>query len=179
MKIFNHNKPRAGANDDSRDLFKNPPHSPFIKGGSCGFTLIEVVLAMVIIGIAVTGMLNAFSGLKDIKKPEYTVQGSFLAMKQMEAISKYYYNQIPPLTATVGTNTYTCAQFSAIISTIDCTNTNYTFSWQVDNVSMATPNTVNNASVDLGKKVTLTVTRNDGGIGSMLFYTLYSPLSTE
>ncbi len=144
-----------------------------------GFTLIEVTMAIVIIAIAITGMLNAFSSLKDIKKPEYTVQGSFLALKQMEAISKYYYNQIPPLTATTGTNNYTCAQFSAIISTIDCTNTDYTFSWQVDNVSLATPNTVNSSSVDLGKKVTLTVTRNDGGIGSMVFYAFFSPLSTE
>jgi prepilin-type N-terminal cleavage/methylation domain-containing protein len=150
------------------DLIGRP--SPL--GNAKGFTLIEIILAIVIIGIVVVSMMNVFSGLKDIKKPEYAVQASFLALKQIEAISKAYYDTVP------AAGTYTCAQFSATLTTVDCTNAAYVFSWLVENSTMTTPN-VSTGSADKVKKVTLTVTRTDGNMGSMKFYTLFSPLSTE
>lgn len=148
--------------------FSNP--NPLAKIG--GFTLIETVMAISIIGIVAATMMNMFSGLKDIKKPEYAVQASFLALKQMEGISKQYYDTIPAAGA------YTCATFSATLTTVDCTNTTYVFDWQVDNSTLATPNTAT-GSADNVKKVTLTVTRADSGMNAMKFYTLFSPLSTE
>lgn len=141
--------------------------------GEKGFTLIEVIMAIVIIGIASTAMINVFSGVQNVKKPEYVVQGSFLALKQMEAINKQYYDTMP------AAGSYTCAQFSVTLTLIDCSNVSYTFNFVVENATMTTPNVSSGVSTDPVKKVTTTVSRNDNAIGSMTFYTMYSPLSTE
>ncbi|OGW24470.1 MAG: hypothetical protein A3K09_05070 [Nitrospinae bacterium RIFCSPLOWO2_12_FULL_47_7] len=158
------------AQDDAAKRLFPHPAGPLLK--TEGFTIIEIILALVIIGIVVVSMMNMFSGLKDIKKPEYAVQASFLALKQMEGISKQYYDAIPVA------GTYTCAAFSATLTTVDCTSATYTFAWLVENSTLAAPNVVVGAA-DMVKKVTLTVTRADNGMNPIQFYTLFSPLSTE
>ncbi len=131
-----------------------------------GFTLIEIIIAIVVIGIAVPSMMVVFSGVTDVKKPEDTVRASLLAQKQMEAISGKAYSEMP------AAGSYTCAQFQTSIAVIDCANTEFDFNWTVDNVSASDPNTAS-GSATFGRKLTLTVSRFDGAMSSMTFYSLF------
>ncbi|MBI5428693.1 MAG: prepilin-type N-terminal cleavage/methylation domain-containing protein [Nitrospinae bacterium] len=131
-----------------------------------GFTLIEIIIAIVVIGIAVPAIMIPFSGIKDVKKPEDAVRAALLAQKQMEAVSGKAYSEIP------AAGSYTCAQFQTTLSVIDCANTEFDFNWTVENVAASAPNTAV-GSPDFGKKVTLAVSRFDGAMSSTSFYTLF------
>lgn len=129
-----------------------------------GFTLIEIIMAIVIIGIAVPTIMIPFSGLSKSKNPEYYIQASFLAQKQMEAMSGKKMSAIP------SAGTYTCATFQATVTEISCSSTGYTFSWLVEDVAANALNTAV-GTTSFAKRVTLTVSHATGG--DLKFYSLF------
>ncbi|NIP99653.1 MAG: prepilin-type N-terminal cleavage/methylation domain-containing protein [Nitrospinaceae bacterium] len=137
-------------------------------GEEGGFTLIELIAAIVLIGIAVPALFVPFSGLSESKHPESRVQASFWGLRQMEAISGLAYAGVP------AAGSYSCAAFqAATVPEVDCSSPDYNFTWRVEDVAAADPDTAVGAP-DFAKKVTLTVTRTDGAIGALDFYTLFA-----
>lgn len=143
---------------------------------SHGLTLIEMIIAIVVIAIAVPTIMVPFSGIKDVKNPEYVVQASYLAQLQMEAISGKFADEIP-----VGT--YSCTEFRAASPAVlevlcgDADFSDYSFSWLVEQVT-ATDLDTDTGSASFAKKVTLTVSRADGAMDPVKFYTLFALDST-
>ncbi len=150
----------------SRRRNRVPQWSP---RGCSGITLIEMVMAIVVIGIAMTAIMNAFSGLQGTVTPEYTIQAAALGQLQMEAISAKTRLQIPVA------GTYSCAAFQAgppAVPEVQCPVggfPEYTYSWLVEDVSAATPD-VASAPV-FASKVTLTVSRSN--MPPINYYTLF------
>ena len=135
-----------------------------------GFTLMEILVAIVVVAIVVPSILAPFSQLKNTKTPEYVVEASFLAQRQIEAIAGKKYSEIPTR------GNYTCAVFETSLSLaniLDCANASYSYSWVVDNVTASAPDTPQNPS-GFAKRVTLTVTRTDGAISPLSFYFLFA-----
>jgi len=52
-----------------------------------GFTLPEIIMSIVIIGISVPAIMVPFTSLKYTQSPEIVVQASFLAQKHMETFA--------------------------------------------------------------------------------------------
>lgn len=146
--------------------------------GEAGFSLIEIIMAIVLIGIAVPAFTIYFSGLDNSKEPEYLAEGVFFGIDQMERIGDEPFLRIP----TAGN--YTCEQFrdwpadvnnvpvpNNFVLNVNCTNTQYDFNWTVSLVDAATPN--NPGSGTFGKRVVLTVSRSDGGMPPFELVTLF------
>ena len=137
--------------------------------GCSGVTLIEMIVAIVVIGIAMTAIMNAFSSLEGSLTPEYTIQAAALGQLQMEAISAKTRLQVPVA------GTYSCAAFQAgppAVPEVQCPVLGfpeYTYSWLVEDVSAATPD-VASAPV-FAAKVTLTVSRPN--MPPINYYTLF------
>ena len=140
-----------------------------IRLGCSGVTLIELVVAIVVIGIALTVIMNAFSSLKGSVVPEYTVQAAALGQLQMEAISAKTRLQVP------GAGTYNCAAFQAgppAVPEVQCAVAGfpeYTYNWLVEDVSAATPDVASGPA--FASKVTLNVSRS--GMSPINYYTLF------
>jgi prepilin-type N-terminal cleavage/methylation domain-containing protein len=116
-----------------------------------GFTLIEIIIAMVLIGIAVPSIMIPFSGLSDTKTPEYTVQGSFIAQKRIERMADK-------------------TQTNALA---DCNNGNegaYSLSCTATTVNASDPDTSTTST--FATKIILTVSRSDGAMSPLTFTTL-------
>ncbi len=124
--------------------------------GCAGFTIIEIIVAIVIIGITVPTILTQFSGFEDTKRPEFIVQASFIAQKKAEELSSQFRNTI----------TTACPEGTAATSTdgdysIDCIS---------EQVNATDPDTT--VTSTFGRKITLTVKRTDGAMSDMVFNTL-------
>ena len=145
-------------------------------GNTAGFTLIEIIVAIVLLGIAVPTLTVYFSGIGDSKVPEYQTEGVFLGTNQFERITDASFNRIP----TAGT--YTCTAFRdwAITNAtapenyalnIDCTNTDYDFNFTV---SLVAPDDVDTSgSGGWGKRVVMTLSRFDGEMPTFQLVNLY------
>ncbi|MZH02263.1 MAG: type II secretion system protein [Nitrospinae bacterium] len=119
-----------------------------------GFTLVEIILAIVVIGIAIPSIMIPFSGIQDTKKPELAIQGSFIALKHIESIASKTRDVSP------------CAGITATTDegyTITCSEIN------VDSTDLDT----DTGSDDFAKKVTLTITHPEMS-GSLEFFTLFA-----
>jgi len=118
-----------------------------------GFTLIEIIIAITLIGIAVPTIMIPFSGLSDTKNPEYTVQGSFIGQKVMERIANL--NQSTALAncngAPEGAYELNCVEVS---------------------VNAEDPDSSDAGASGFAKKITLTVSRTDGLMAPLTFTTL-------
>lgn len=128
-------------------MIKNPTH---IRGER-GFTLIEIIIAIALIGVAVPTIMIPFSGLSDTKSPEYTVQGSFIAQKRIERMADK-------------------TQANALA---DCNNGNegaYNLNCVAATVNASDPDTA--AVSTFATKIILTVSRADGAMSPMTFTTL-------
>ncbi|CCQ90534.1 putative Prepilin-like protein [Nitrospina gracilis 3/211] len=133
-----------------------------------GFTLMEIIIAILIVGIAVPSIMIAFSSLKGSVIPEYTIEAAELAQLQMEAISEKTRTQIP------AAGSYTCAAFQATVTEVQCAVAGfgaYTFAWVVADVDANDPDT-SNPGATFAKKVTLTVTR--ANMTPVSFYALFA-----
>jgi len=133
-----------------------------------GFTLIEVVIAIVIVAVAVPSVMIAFSSLKGSVTPEYVIQAAELGQLQMEAIAAKTRTQIP------AAGTYTCAAFQGTVPEVQCAVAGfgaYSYSWLVEDVDAADPDT-SSPGATFAKKVTLTVNRAD--MAPVSFYTLFA-----
>ncbi len=115
-----------------------------------GVTLMEIIIAIVMIGIAIPAIMVPFSGLKDIKQPEYYVQISFYGQKQMEILADQTFGTLP-----IGTN-LDCATFQGTVSNIDC-DVDYVSTFDVETVAASALDTLDGLAT-FAKKVTLTVT---------------------
>ncbi len=135
-----------------------------------GFTLIEVLMAIVLIGIVLPTFAVYFTGLQDAREPEDFMQAVFLGRRQLAGIENETMTRIPPA------GTYTCAAFRTTHPpaerdfNIDCSDPDYRFDWQVEDVDAGTPN---DGGGTFGKRVTLTVSRNDGNMNPFQLYTLF------
>ncbi len=127
-----------------------------IPGGrEAGFTLLEIIMAIVIIAIVVPTFGVVFSGLKDSKAPESAVLVTFISLQQFEAIAGKTYADIP------ASGTYDCATFQATVTEIIC-DASYTYNWEVQNVAAGALDTPL-VPPSTFKKVILTVTGPTGG----------------
>ena len=134
---------------------------------SSGFTLVEMIIAMVVVGIALPSIMVAFSSMKSSVAPEYNIQAAELGQLQMEAISQHTFATIP------AAGTYTCAAFQATVTEVQCAVagfTAYTYSWTVVEVDSDDPDT--GGVTGFAKKITLAVDRS--GMGTVRFYTLFA-----
>lgn len=134
---------------------------------SCGFTLIEIILAIVVLAIALPSIMVAFSGMKGSVTPEYNIQAAELGQFQLEAISQHTFATIPAAGA------YTCAAFQATVTEVNCAVTGmtaYTYSWTVVEVDSDDPDS--GGVTSFAKKVTLDVSR--AGMNTVRFYTLFA-----
>ncbi|KMP10517.1 hypothetical protein UR09_06005 [Candidatus Nitromaritima sp. SCGC AAA799-A02] len=127
--------------------------SYYLIAGNRGFTLIEMIIAIVVIGIAIPTIMIPFSGLKDTKRPELTIQAAFLAQKHMESL------------ASKTRDVTVCTGFPVTEEgyTINCT--------EIDVASTDLDTDVGSAS--FAKKVTLILTHPSMG-GSLEFFTLFA-----
>ena len=121
-----------------------------------GFTLIEIILSILIVGISIPAIVTAFSSLKASKNPEFAVQAAFLAQKQLEKIADK---------KSSGSKTVSCVDIPA-------TDGAYTFSCSLVDVTALDPDT-DAGTPSFGKKMTLTVGRTDGEMPLMDFFALF------
>jgi len=134
-----------------------------LKDNQSGVTLIEIIIALVVIGISVPAIMVPFSGLDDSRGPEISVQATYLANRQMEALADRRYDDLAASSASHST----CANFIANgsgLGNIDCSVTDftdYTYSWLIEDVSAASPG--GSATGSFAKRVTLTVTHTPTG----------------
>jgi prepilin-type N-terminal cleavage/methylation domain-containing protein len=129
-----------------------------------GFTLIEIILALVVIGVTVPSLMIWFSGLENSKNPEYVVQGSFIAQKKMEELASRY------RTSSNASKAIITVCPNALAATT--TDGDYSIDCQSTDVNATTPNT--SATSTFAKKITLTVTRTDGAMAALVFNTLFT-----
>ncbi len=133
-----------------------------------GFSLIEIIVSIVLVGIAVPTFFNYFGGLKDSQQPEILTQGVFLGTRQLEGIGNETLSRMP------AAGTYDCATFQAspvgANFNIGCTSPVYQFSWEVEEVAAGDPNQEAGGAT-FGKKITLTVSA--AGISSFQLFSLF------
>ncbi len=143
-----------------------------IARDASGMTLIEIIIAIVLIGIAIPSIMIPFSGLDDSQRPEIAVQATYLAQRQMEAFAEIGYDNLAASTDSHST----CANFVANgtgLGNISCSVadfTDYTFTWAIEDVTAGTPSTQSGGAT-FGKKVTLTITHSSGD--SYKFYEFF------
>jgi prepilin-type N-terminal cleavage/methylation domain-containing protein len=122
----------------------------FKKTRESGFTLIEIIMAIVIIGVAVPSIMIPFSGLNDTKGPEYTVQASFLAQERMEELANEDRTSILTACPLNPSSASLLTQGPGSAYTLACTSVQ---------VNATAPDTSTTST--FAQKITLTVTRAD------------------
>lgn len=122
-----------------------------------GFTIIEIIVAIVIIGITVPAIMTQFSGLEDAKRPEFTIQASFIAQKKAEELASQFRDTVTTACPEVTAATTTDGDYS-----IDCIS---------EKVNATDPDAT--ATSTFGRKITLTVSRTDGAMSDLVFNTLF------
>ena len=123
-----------------------------------GFTIIEILVAIIVIGITVPAIMIPFSGLEDTKNPEYIIQGSFIGQKKMEELANQFRNTITGAGACPGGSLPDVGDYSLTCSTVD--------------VNATDPDS--SATSDFAKKITLTVSRADGQMSPLVFNALFA-----
>jgi prepilin-type N-terminal cleavage/methylation domain-containing protein len=122
-----------------------------------GFTLIEIILALVVIGIAIPSIMIPFSGLSDTKRPELAIQASFIALKHMESIASKARDSSPSICAGI----------------IGSPDEGYTITCSEINVAASDLDADVGGTGSFAKKVTLTITHPDMS-SSLEFFTLFA-----
>ncbi|MBT3921990.1 MAG: prepilin-type N-terminal cleavage/methylation domain-containing protein [Nitrospina sp.] len=130
--------------------------SPFRK--EAGFTLVEIIVAIVVIGITVPGILMQFQGLEDTRNPEYVIQASFVAQKKIEDLATQFRDTI----------TTACPEGTAATSTDGA----YSMDCISEQVNATDPDSSTTSS--FARKITLKVTRTDGDMAEMKFNALFA-----
>ena len=127
-----------------------------------GMTLMEIIIAIVVIGLAVPLITIPFSGNKDTKKPEYVVHASFIAQKHTETLAG----------STAAQAATACALYPQT-ETLTASDV-YNVACAIYDVDAATPDDPPSVGENVvGKKVTLTISRADGDMTSALFYSFF------
>lgn len=127
-----------------------------------GMTLMEIIIAIVVIGLAVPLITIPFSGNKDTKKPEYVVHASFIAQKHTETMAG----------STAAQAATACALYPKT-ETLTASDV-YNVACLIYDVDAATPDDApSGGEIVIGKKVTLTISRSDGDMTPALFYSFF------
>ena len=134
---------------------KSKPVTPFKR--EAGFTLIEIIVAIVVIGITVPAIMTAFSGV-DTKNPEYVVQASFAAQKRIEELANQFRDTITTACPEGTPATFTDGDYS-----LDC---------ESEQVNATDPDSSTTST--FARKIILKVSRTDGAMGEMEFNTLFA-----
>ncbi|MBT6410729.1 MAG: prepilin-type N-terminal cleavage/methylation domain-containing protein [Nitrospina sp.] len=130
--------------------------APFKR--EAGFTLVEIIVAIVVIGITVPSIMIQFSGLEDTRNPEYVIQASFVAQKRMEDLANQFRDTI----------TTACPEGTAATST----DGDYSMDCVSEQVNATDPDASTTST--FARKVTLQVSRTDGAMAEMEFNTLFA-----
>ncbi|MBT6514257.1 MAG: type II secretion system protein [Crocinitomicaceae bacterium] len=135
------------------------------QNNTSGFTLIEAIMAIVIIGIAIPTIMIPFQGVSQIKTPEFIIQGSFMAQQRMEELAKEKRGTI--------VNASNCPDGSTFTKTegdykLDCT------SIKVNAGALDTEDVSGTNSSDFARKITLTVYRTDGAMDALTFSQIFA-----
>lgn len=131
-----------------------------LKRSQAGFTIIEILVAIVVIGITVPAIMIPFSGLGDTKNPEYVIQGSFIGQKKMEELASKFRDTI--------TAAAVCPEGTAATST----DGDYSLDCVSEQVNATDPDTSTTST--FARKVTLTVSRSDGAMSPLVFNSLFA-----
>lgn len=123
-----------------------------------GFTLIEIIVAIVVIGVTVPAIMISFSGLDDTRNPEYVIQASFVAQKKMEELANEFRDTI----------TTTCPEGTPATST----DGDYSMDCVSEQVNATDPDTATTST--FARKVTLTISRTDGAMAKQEFSSLFA-----
>ena len=134
--------------------------TPFKR--EAGFTLIEIIVAIVVIGITVPAIMTAFQGLEDTKNPEYVIQASFAAQKRIEELANQFRDTITTACPEGTPATFTDGDYS-----LDC---------ESEQVNATDPDSSTTST--FARKIILKVSRTDGAMGEMEFNTLFALDST-
>lgn len=129
-----------------------------LKRSQAGFTIIEILVAIVVIGITVPAIMIPFSGLGDTKNPEYVIQGSFIGQKKIEELASKFRDTI----------TTVCPEGTAATST----DGDYSLDCVSEQVNATDPDTSTTST--FARKVTLTVSRTDGAMSPLVFNSLFA-----
>ncbi len=141
--------------------FKSIFFFPFSCGKEAGFTLIEIIVAIVIIGITVPAIMIPFSGLSNTKNPEYVIQASFIAQKKMEELADQFRDTI--------NGAALCPEGSPFTFPPDG---DYSMDCVSEQVNATDPDSTTTST--FARKITLTVSRTDGAMATMEFNTLFA-----
>ncbi len=123
-----------------------------------GFTLIEIIVAIVVIGVTVPAIMIPFSGLDDTRNPEYVIQASFVAQKKMEELANKFRDTI----------TTACPEGTPATST----DGDYSMDCVSEQVNATDPDTATTSS--FARKVTLKISRTDGAMTEQEFSSLFA-----
>ena len=142
-----------------------------LSKGNNGFTLIEFLVAIVILGVTIPTLMTPFSGLKDIKKPEYYVQASALMNHQVEALFRKAYDEIPSRTTCPVGTPCNCTTFQTNVGFIDlnCSNTDWSYTFGVENVDASDLGTSLSPN-QLFKRITMVITNINSEIPDQSLY---------
>ena len=135
-------------------LYRFMQRPPFKEAG---FSLIEIIVAIVIIGITVPAIMVPFQGLEDSKSPEFVIQGSFIAQKKMEELANLRRDTITTPCPEGTPATHPEGDYS-----LDC---------ESEQVNAADPDTATVST--FARKITLTVSRTDGAMAELEFSSLF------
>lgn len=124
-----------------------------------GFSLVEIVVAIVIIGVTVPAIMTAFQGLEGTKTPEFVIQASFIAQKKTEELASE--NRISIATS--------CPDG---VTTALPPDGDYAMTCLSEQVNATDPDT--STASTFARKITLTVSRTDGAMDAMVFSTFFA-----
>ncbi|MFT4580056.1 MAG: prepilin-type N-terminal cleavage/methylation domain-containing protein [Nitrospinales bacterium] len=147
------------------EIFKLQSKLLFKKKNVSGFTLIEIIMAIVIIGVAIPTIMIPFQGVSHIKTPEFIIQGAFLAQQRMEELAKENRNTV--------VDSSKCPDGSISTKTegdykMDCT------SIKVNAGALDVEDISGTVSASFARKVTLIVYRTDGAMDSLTFSQIFA-----
>lgn len=138
--------------------FKYIFFNPLVSEKEAGFTLVEIIIAIVVIGIAVPAIMVPFQGVEDSKNPEFVVQASFVAQKRMEELANQFRDTITTACPEATPATTTDGAYS-----LDC---------QSEQVNATDPDT--SVVSTFARKVTLKISRTDGTLAEIEFSSLFA-----
>jgi prepilin-type N-terminal cleavage/methylation domain-containing protein len=154
-----HAAPPSAVSDAAKENRKPHPGASWERG----VTLIEIIVAIVVIGLAVPLITIPFSANKDTKHPEYVVHASFIAQRLTEEMAGSTTNA-----AQNYCNNFTGTQESVTANDV------YNIACSTILVDADTPDdAVSGGQNDVGNKVTLTITRADGEMSPAVFYSFF------
>jgi Tfp pilus assembly protein PilV len=133
--------------------------NPLRCNKEAGVSLVEIIMAIVIIGIAVPTIMAPFQGVENTKNPEYVIQAAFVAQQKMEDLANLNRGNITtPCPEGTPANTTTPEGYS-----LDCSS---------EQVNATDPDSA--VVSTFARKVTLKVSRTDGLLNKMEFSSLFA-----